>query len=618
MKIVHLLIISISILFLTYALHSYLSYDFAIKEAKKSASLRNEAQASNIMRDLDKYIDDRIRDLNDLTKIEQIQQDVRISNSAFNLEQDKIQGERSQNTTKKSLPSSITYESMSEELRNIVDFYKKEYDYDVISEVFITNQYGFHIIPDGDYLDYRYDDESWWKVTKEKKVFVGDLEYNPDYDAYALVLAYPILDETGNFIGSMHIEISINDLLHDFLIDVDILSESKKNVVLVDNVGNVIYEKGLYFPEKRLTYFNELVGETGTIENTDGGNLRLISYASSIGYKDFKGFDWKVVIKQDESVVLSEFTDLRNNVIISTILGVVSAVALSFILSHFVTRPLSQLSRLTTKLGTGDFDAKMQQSKISEINSIVQSFNNMESSLKKLFETEKKLAEANARVKNERLTAIGELAASMAHDMKNPLGTIRSGIDIIKRNPTGKAELDAVMQRIDRAISRMSHQVEDVLNYVRFTPLDIKPVSIKAITESAINSIEIPKTIQIEIEGDDAEFYCDEKKMEIVFINMILNSVQAIGEKEGKIAIRLKKDSENIVVEIEDTGSGISPDIESDIFKPLVTTKQKGTGLGLASCKNIVEQHGGTISFKNNPTVFTLILPRSRPNMKNL
>lgn len=612
MKLVHLLIISISILFLTYALHSYFSYDFAIKEAKKSASLRNEAQASNIMRDLDKYIDDRIRSLEDLTRIEQIQQDVRISNLEFSsIGQESIDS-LPHTDTKKSLPSSITYESMSEELKNIVDFYKKEYDYDVISEIFITNQHGFHIIS-GDNLEYRYDDESWWKMTKEKKIFIGNLEYNPDYDSYALVLAYPILDDSNNFIGSMHVEISINDLLHDFLIDVDILSESKKNVVLIDNAGNVIYEKGVYYPEKKLAYFDQLVGETGTIENIDNGNVRLISYASSIGYKDFKGFDWKVVIKQDESVVLSEFVDLRNTVILSTILGIISAIALSFILSHFVTKPLGQLAKITTKLGTGDFDAKMQQSRISEINSIVSSFNNMESSLKKLFETEKKLAEANARVKNERLTAIGELAASMAHDMKNPLGTIRSGIDIIKRNQSDKAELDAVMQRIDRAISRMSHQVEDVLNYVRFTPLDIKPISVRSIIESAIKSIEIPKRIQVIIEGDDAELHCDEKKMEIVFINMILNSVQAIGEDEGKITIRLKKDAQHIVVEIEDTGPGIAPEVESDIFKPLVTTKQKGTGLGLASCRNIVEQHGGTISFRNNPTMFTVMLPHVPP-----
>lgn len=609
MKISHLLIISISILFLIYALHSYVSYDFAIKEAKQSALLRNQAQATNIMRDLDRYIDGRVNNFNDLAKIEEIRHDVANSN----LES----ASAPQDTDAESLGSEAhlqvestqkIYDSISEELRDIIEFYKKEYDYDVINELIITNKYGNQIISDNSNSGNRYDSTTWWMATKEKRIFIGDLEYDQRYNTHALIVAYPILDENEEFVGSMRVTVSIKDLLHDFLLDADILSESKKNVVLLDNEGSIIYEKGTYYPETNKPYFEKLVGETGTIEHVDT-STKLISYASSIGYKDFKGFDWKVVVEQEDSVVLSDFVELRNNMLISTTVGIGSAVALSFMLSHFVTTPLSQISKLTTRLGKGDFDTKLQKSKISEIDSIVQSFNNMELALKKLLETEKQLAEANARVKNERLTAIGELAASMAHDMKNPLGTIRSGIDIMKRYAKSDDQLDEVMHRMDRAISRMSHQVEDVLNYVRFTPLDVKPIMIHSVIKSTLNAIEIPKSIEVEIIGEDAEVFCDERKMEIVFINLILNSVQAIGGNPGNITIRTLPDKDRVTVQIEDTGPGIPPEVESDIFKPLVTTKQKGTGLGLASCKNIIEQHGGSISFANNPTTFTIELP---------
>jgi signal transduction histidine kinase len=127
--------------------------------------------------------------------------------------------------------------------------------------------------------------------------------------------------------------------------------------------------------------------------------------------------------------------------------------------------------------------------------------------------------------------------------------------------------------------------------------------------DSTIKSIEIPKTIQVIIQGDDVVVTCDEKKMEIVFINLILNSVQAIGDTQGRIMIKINKVNENAVIEIEDSGAGVPQKIISDIFKPLVTTKQKGTGLGLASCKNIIEQHGGSIKFQNNPTIFTITIP---------
>lgn len=277
---------------------------------------------------------------------------------------------------------------------------------------------------------------------------------------------------------------------------------------------------------------------------------------------------------------MDEFEELEKNFLVSTLVGIISAIILGVLLSYFVTNPLSKLSKLTTLLGTGNFDAKIQKSKIAEINAIIDSFGEMEISLKKLFETEKRLAEANARIKNERLTAIGELAASMAHDMKNPLGTIRSGMDIIKRNSTiNSKEVEGVIQRMDRAVSRMAHQVEDVLNFVRVTPLSLKPVSINTVIESAIKSIEIPKIIQVIIEGDLITITCDEKKMEIVFINLILNSVQAIGDNPGQIIIKTKKVNENAVIEIEDSGTGVPQKIISDVFKPLVTTKQKGTGL---------------------------------------
>jgi signal transduction histidine kinase len=182
-------------------------------------------------------------------------------------------------------------------------------------------------------------------------------------------------------------------------------------------------------------------------------------------------------------------------------------------------------------------------------------------------------------------------------------------MDIIKRNTKTDPQINEVIQRMDRAVSRMAHQIEDVLNFVRITPLSLKSVSLLSIINSATNSIEVPKTIQMTVEGGDIVVMCDERKMEIVFINLILNSIQSIGENEGKIMITIKKTAGNAVIEIQDSGSGVPQTIISDVFKPLVTTKQKGTGLGLASCKNIVEQHGGHIKFQNNPTIFTVTIP---------
>jgi signal transduction histidine kinase len=99
--------------------------------------------------------------------------------------------------------------------------------------------------------------------------------------------------------------------------------------------------------------------------------------------------------------------------------------------------------------------------------------------------------------------------------------------------------------------------------------------------------------------------------MSIVFVNLLLNSIQAM-DPQGKIAIRFYPSQDNIVIEFVDSGPGIATNILPKIFDPLFTTKQHGTGLGLATCKNIIEGHGGKIYVKNNPTTFTIVLPNGR------
>ncbi len=612
LKISYLLIISITVLFLVYATHSYFTYEFTINEAKTTTLLRSEAQANNIIQDLDKYINSRIIEFQDLTKIEQIQLSVKESNKQFADVDSKdltdILNVANDSYSKTSFLKNTMKKEISDELNNFISSYENVYDYNIVKELFVTNQYGVTIASVTDKLDHLHSDEDWWQITQNKQKYVSQIYYDKNYNDYVITMAFPILDESSNYIGTLRTTIISSVLFHDFLNDVDVLQEGKKNVVLVDENGKIIYERGEFFPSKPpKAYFSRIPSDNGIFE-TDSSDTTLISYASSIGYRDFSGFGWIVIIEQESSVI-DGFEVLERNFLSSTIIGVVSAIILGIILSRFVTNPLGKLSKLTVMLGKGNFDVKIQKSSITEINTIMNSFREMEISLKKLVEMEKNLAEANTRIKNERLTAIGELAASMAHDMKNPLGTIRTGIDILKRNIENTSEINDVIHRMDRSVSRMSHQVEDVLNYVKKTPLSVKPIHIRSIIKSAIDSLDILKTIQVTVEGDDITINCDEKKMEIVFINLLLNSIQSIDQNQGIISIRIKQVDKNVTIEIEDNGLGIPEEVINDIFKPLVTTKQKGTGLGLASCKNIIEQHGGSISFQNNPTVFTVTIP---------
>ncbi len=219
------------------------------------------------------------------------------------------------------------------------------------------------------------------------------------------------------------------------------------------------------------------------------------------------------------------------------------------------------------------------------------------------------------KLKQEKLSILGKMAARLAHDIKNPLSVIKSSTKLIEKNlhENLNQSMKNSIKRMNNSITRISHQIDDVLEFLEVRGLDIQLVSIKDILDLVFDSLEIPEEIKISLTVQDTEVECDPKKLEIVFINLILNAIQAI-KKDGDIRIRIFDQNDSVVIEIEDSGHGISSDIINKIFEPLVTTKLKGTGLGLSSCKIIVEQHCGTITVKTNPTVFVVTLPKKALN----
>lgn len=219
---------------------------------------------------------------------------------------------------------------------------------------------------------------------------------------------------------------------------------------------------------------------------------------------------------------------------------------------------------------------------------------------------------SNELIKSERLSAIGELAARLSHDLRNPLSVIKGSVEItmLRNKDTFSTQDNDAIQRINNAIIRMTSQIEDVLNYVKQTPIEKKDVSVLTCIKNSISEIPIPTKIKLTVQENDVWIYADEVKLEVVFSNLIRNAVEAIGNDVGSIEIKIQEDEQQVIVDIIDSGIGIKEDNINQIFEPLYTTKQTGTGLGLVSCKNIVEQHGGKISVKNNPTTFTIRLPK--------
>ena len=221
------------------------------------------------------------------------------------------------------------------------------------------------------------------------------------------------------------------------------------------------------------------------------------------------------------------------------------------------------------------------------------------------------LVKRSQSFKKEKLSVIGQLSSNIAHDIRNPLGAIKnSGVIIDKENKNSNEIISRELKRINISVRRISHQVEEVLNYVRTTPMILKSHSINQTLQEAIDTLDIPQNISINIPKNDVTIKFDHEKILIVFINIILNAIQSIGDKNGIITITTSETSSDVTLEFENSGPNISSNDLKHIFDTLFTTKLEGTGLGLSSCKNIIEQHNGEIYATSDPVTFSIKLPR--------
>ncbi len=214
--------------------------------------------------------------------------------------------------------------------------------------------------------------------------------------------------------------------------------------------------------------------------------------------------------------------------------------------------------------------------------------------------------------KSERLSAIGELSGRLAHDLRNPLSVIKMSLDLIEQNSSDKKISDPDVNKrihmIQQNVDRIAHQVNDVLDFVRNSPLKLTQISIKELVENSSKKVKFPENVKIQISGNDKKIYCDPIKIDAVFVNLLLNSIQELSNG-GSIEVKIQSKENFVIIDFVDSGKGIPDEYIQKIFEPLYTTKQKGTGLGLSSCKNIAEQHLGAISITNNPTTFSVSIP---------
>ena len=288
------------------------------------------------------------------------------------------------------------------------------------------------------------------------------------------------------------------------------------------------------------------------------------------------------------------------------------AVGLAFLLIRGLTRPVNSLLDATRRLKAGDLDYRIKGLH-DEFGEVANSFNEMADSLKK---------QMQEMQRTEQLRISGEMAAGLAHEIRNPLAGMKVSIEVLLSELDIEESDREVLQKIIEQIRHLELLMKNLLNYAR--PVAAQPihVDVNKILEKTVYFVEKHpsfisgnprKQLIREFDQHLPEIFGDPQQLQQVFLNILLNAADAIPEG-GKITVKTCHDgnAKTVAIEMCDTGKGIPAELMEKIFQPFFTTKGKGTGLGLAVSKRIVEEHGGNISVSNNVSggvTFAITLP---------
>lgn len=299
-----------------------------------------------------------------------------------------------------------------------------------------------------------------------------------------------------------------------------------------------------------------------------------------------------------------------NLFILIFLLSSAASLAVGWIVSQRLTKPLRGLSKGVQAVIAGDYRQRLAVTGGDELAELSSTFNHMSERLGELQHLESQLR------RRDRLHALGEVAMGLAHEIRNPLGIIKTATQLLHRRAdlpeTDKRHLEYVVSEV----SRINDLITDFLDFAKpSAPMRstqaARPLVDELIGFCAPELASHTIDVYIDDQAPGSTLYADARQLKQAGLNLIVNAIDAMPDG-GRLTVAISSESPYTVISISDTGQGIEPDMLERIFTPFVTTKASGTGLGLAKVFSIMESHDGRIecvSEKDAGTTFSLYIP---------
>jgi signal transduction histidine kinase len=406
----------------------------------------------------------------------------------------------------------------------------------------------------------------------------------------------------------------------------DRISDDLPYIVFFDNRGLP------WVASEWVTAFPGIIGTSGLGDNTTPDSLVVEPKRIRVGDNWIRILEVEIPIFPPETVRLwasvkiahslepmyADIRDVREVILLIGLGGFVLGILGATLLARRITSPLKKLVDGTIRISKGDFSSNIDISTKDEIGDLARSFNDMTLDL---LQTRRRMEEANRKlIQAEKLASIGRLAATIAHEIRNPLTSVKLNIQKVEEG-LGLESLEREHLGLSlEGIDQIEKFVKELLNYTRAAELSLERFSLEQVMDESLKILRdvlVQKRVSLEktYERDLPAVIVDADKIRQVFLNILRNASEAVGSA-GIIQVSMGKMEENgrpkIAVRISDNGPGIPDADRETIFEPFFTTKPSGFGLGLANARKIVEQHSGAIQVdtkKGKGSTFIVTLP---------
>ena len=296
----------------------------------------------------------------------------------------------------------------------------------------------------------------------------------------------------------------------------------------------------------------------------------------------------RLAILRSFEVAQGEISTLRRNISLLWLASMAAGLALTYLLARRIVGPVKVLDRAAAEVGRQNYDCEVAVTSEDELGRLAATFNAMCASIR---EARQEL------IRSERIATIGRLAASIVHDLRNPLATIYGGSEMLLYSQLSEAQIHRLAGNMFGASQQVQELLQDLLDVGQGKAGEVRLCDLREIVGAVAGSLEsaaAAQQVRIVLEVPEGlELPLDRRRIERVFLNLMGNALEAM-PGGGAIAVSAAAEPDSVVVTVRDTGPGIAPEIRTRLFQPFVTARKKtGLGLGLALARQAVVDHGG-------------------------